>query len=50
MIARFKRWLRDRKTPVARPMTDWEILLLEGGRAYRAKRPYVYGVIGRRET
>jgi hypothetical protein len=49
MISRFKRWLRDRRTPPARVLTPWEMLLLDGGRRYRDARPWICGVVGRRD-
>lgn len=50
MIARFKRWLRDRRTPSPWILTERELQLLQGGFLYRSRRPWIYGVVGRRET
>lgn len=50
LISRIRRALdRRREVRGAPVMTEWEWMLLTNGRRYRAARPYIYGIIGRRD-
>lgn len=49
LIARFRRWLDGSQETVYRRITPFEARLMDGGFRYRAARPYIYGVVGRRD-
>jgi hypothetical protein len=50
-ISRLRRWLdRRQEAKSLQALTEFEILLLNSSYKYRAARPYIYGVIGRREN
>ena len=50
MVSRFRRWKdRRREAKSLYTMSERDWMLLNGSTKYRLSRPYIYGVIGRRE-